>query len=137
VEFIRPTMTVTDLGCWQINGWTSRYGYAQVTYLGKREQVHRWAWKELAQLPLLPYPENELDHICVNPACFRPAHLQVVTAQGNSDLKYQRQAMLDAAEAGSVLVGPNKPRTLHELAATVRLSPELIGVPPGAGVIRR
>lgn len=135
VEFIRPKMVVTDLGCWHFTDRTNLGGYGSLRYGGKRWQAHRWAWVYLAGLELPPQPEFQIDHMCVNPACIRPAHLQIVTAKRNAQLRNERDKMLADAGPDNVLVGPNKPRTMDEFIATGRLSPELIGYPPGAGAI--
>jgi hypothetical protein len=68
-----------DLGpCWVWqNATTKRYGTIQ---LGGREcgkiLAHRWSY-EIANGPI---PEGlELDHLCGNPPCVNPAHLEPVT----------------------------------------------------------
>lgn len=135
VEFIRPKISVTELGCWHFTDWTNSGGYGSFRYGGKSWQAHRWAWVHLAGLELPPQDQMQIDHMCVNPACIRPAHLQLVTAKQNAELRTERAKLLADAEPGSVLVGPNKPRTMDEYIATGRLSPGLIGFPPGAGAI--
>lgn len=137
VEFIRNRMVVTDLGCWEMLSWQSEWGYTQIDWLGERWQAHRWSYVHLGGRKLRRFPVDQLDHICVNPACIRPCHLQIVTAQENSDLKELRQQMLEEAGPGAVLKGPNIPKTLTEWGATVRLCPATIGLHPGARLIFR
>lgn len=73
-------------GCWQWTGGLNGVGYGQF-YRGKRSRedtgktyAHRWAYEQLVG----PIPEGlHLDHLCRNPACVNPAHLEPVTAREN------------------------------------------------------
>lgn len=140
VEFVRGIVTVTDGGCWEVPTHGGRYG--QVTYGGARWQFHRWAWVHLAGLSLRRWPKEQLDHICGNTACIRPAHLQKVTQAQNNELRNQRAELLAGAGPDQYLAAPNKPRTLVEWGATVRLSPQLLehdgwGMPQNFNIIYR
>ncbi|MFF0902723.1 UNVERIFIED_CONTAM: HNH endonuclease [Kocuria sp. CPCC 205316] len=126
---------MTDAGCWEVNTYGNRY--LSFTYGGEQWQAHRWAWVYLAELPLRRFPEEQLDHICENTACIRPAHLQKVTQAQNNWLTGERKRLREAAGPEAAEVGLTKPLSLAELAATVRISPELIGMPPNPGIIQR
>lgn len=67
--------------CWVWKG-TSSHGYG-VVYLGGRTQgVHRAAYECIVGL----VPAGlELDHLCVNPPCCNPAHLEPVTRAVNHE----------------------------------------------------
>lgn len=55
----------------------SKDGYAQVRYGMARPHVHRVVWEECFG----PIPEgNEIHHVCGNPRCVLPDHLESLTA---------------------------------------------------------
>jgi len=69
-------------GCWNFQG-TKPNGYGQIT-LGRRGEgialTHVVAYRAFVG----DIPEGlELDHLCRNPACFNPSHLEPVTHQVN------------------------------------------------------
>ena len=69
-----------DVPCKEWTG-TRVGGYGQATIRGKRWLVHRLAWTEANG----PIPGGlQVMHLCNNPACHEPAHLQVGTAKDNS-----------------------------------------------------
>lgn len=62
-------------GCWLWGGTTSN-GYGQLRREGHIIMAHRFSY----QLVVGPIPEGlELDHLCRNPPCVNPAHLEPVT----------------------------------------------------------
>lgn len=63
-------------GCWQWMGATGDYGYGRVSQLKKTWLSHRYTWTRLRG----PIPDGlELDHLCRNPGCVNPDHLEPVT----------------------------------------------------------
>lgn len=65
--------------CWE---WTAstRYGYGQFMVGNRSMLAHRFAWQMLVG----PIPDGlELDHLCRNPACVSPDHLEPVTHREN------------------------------------------------------
>lgn len=71
---------VTTAGCWEWTGATNGYGYGLVFIRGRRYYTHRLAY-QLAEgsIPL----GLVVDHLCENPICFNPIHLEAVTHQEN------------------------------------------------------
>lgn len=72
-----------DLGpCWLWYGSTNKDGYGRS---GKQRQgkpylAHRWVYEELVG----PIPEGlTLDHLCRNPTCVNPQHLEPVPIAEN------------------------------------------------------
>jgi hypothetical protein len=74
-------ITINDNGCWVWNGTKHEDGYGLISIGGKREYAHRVMY----QLFVGPVNNNrELDHLCRNPACCNPSHLEAVSSRENS-----------------------------------------------------
>lgn len=68
----------SDLGpCWVWTAYRNPGGYGCFDH----GLAHRWSYME-ANGPL-PEDRPELDHLCRNPACVRPSHLEPVTGRIN------------------------------------------------------
>ena len=68
-------------GCWEWQGYKFGYGYGGITVMRKPRTVHRTYY----QLVKSFIPENMvLDHLCKNPPCFNPDHLEIVTHKENT-----------------------------------------------------
>ncbi len=67
-------------GCWNWTGTTNR-GYGQFNINGgNRIYAHRFSY----ELTNGPIPERlTIDHLCRNPSCVNPEHLEVVTMREN------------------------------------------------------
>ncbi|KKL10344.1 hypothetical protein LCGC14_2556770 [marine sediment metagenome] len=67
-------------GCWQ---WTSTFnnkGYGRFWTSERVLMAHRFAYENIVGL----IPDGlEIDHLCRNPACVRPNHLEPVTRREN------------------------------------------------------
>lgn len=68
--------------CWIWTGCLSTSGYGRVRIGGHTDYVHRLVveWATGKKLP----KKKQVDHLCRNRACFRPTHLEVVTASQNT-----------------------------------------------------
>lgn len=68
-------------GCWFWQGRLDKQGYGQVFHLnGRSPMVH----KVMYELYNGPVPDGlELDHLCQNPSCIYPKHLEPVTHSVN------------------------------------------------------
>ncbi len=65
-------------GCWVWTGYLSPYGKFGVS--GRRPVAHRWSY----EYHVGPIPDGlTIDHLCRNPSCVRPDHLEPVTLQEN------------------------------------------------------
>lgn len=70
-----------DAPCWLWQGGTSSKGYGWLGHL--RVYAHRYMWTVMrGPIPKVP-KRMELDHLCRNPRCVNPQHLEVVTHQEN------------------------------------------------------
>jgi hypothetical protein len=71
---------VTDLDCWLWTGSKHPRGYGQLSLDGKVRRAHRVSF----EIFVGPIPtELVLDHLCRNPACINPTHLEPVTQGEN------------------------------------------------------
>lgn len=69
--------------CWIWTGAKDPEGYGRVNFNGhaNSELAHRVAYREFVG----PIPEGlELDHLCRNPSCINPKHLEPVTKSINA-----------------------------------------------------
>ena len=66
--------------CWVWLGGHNSEGYSQVQWEGRPLGAHRVIYEALYG----PVPEGlEIDHLCRNPGCVNPAHLEAVTHSEN------------------------------------------------------
>ncbi len=74
------TRTWNDEPCleWQLH--RDKDGYGKVHLDGKMHRAHRVAY-EMAVGPIPP--KYEIDHLCRNPCCINPRHLEAVTKRVN------------------------------------------------------
>jgi hypothetical protein len=67
-------------GCWRWKGTLDRLGYGSFWIAGKNYRAHRLAYTLL----IGAIPDGlQLDHLCRNPSCVNPDHLQPVTNREN------------------------------------------------------
>ena len=86
--------------CWIWPGSRTKLGYGRTFVNGQFRYVHR----VLYEIMVGPVPDGfELDHLCINPKCFRTDHLEVVTHQVNMERAAFRRN-------GGVPVSQRKPR---------------------------
>lgn len=69
-------------GCWSWTGYHHKSGYTGIRIrTGVSGYGHRVAW----ELTNGPIPDGmEIDHLCKNPGCVNPAHMEVVTRAVNN-----------------------------------------------------
>jgi hypothetical protein len=66
--------------CWLWRGNKNKFGYGSISFLNKRHGAHRLAYEFIRG----PIPEDMvLDHLCRNPSCVNPDHLEIVTQREN------------------------------------------------------
>lgn len=66
--------------CWNYYGRRNAKGYPTAYIDGRPRLLHRYVWEVLVG----NIPDGmELDHLCRNPACCNPKHLEPVTGEVN------------------------------------------------------
>lgn len=77
---IRRMVVDSSTGCWNTLGKPGGNGYGQTGYLKKNWPTHRLSYEMFRG----PIPVGlQLDHLCRNPLCLNPDHLEVVTPKEN------------------------------------------------------
>lgn len=93
--------------CWTWTGYVNPAGYGCVGFNSATRLVHRVVWEALVgQIP----DRLELDHLCRNPPCCNPDHLEVVTHAENMRRGIPRLLNMNkthCAKAGHPLTGAN------------------------------
>lgn len=70
----------TSGDCWTWLGYRSRNGYGQFGVGGRVVGAHRFAYEDKVG----PIPAGlHIDHLCRNPSCVNPEHLEPVTVRVN------------------------------------------------------
>lgn len=94
-------------GCWLWTAAKNGKGYGQVKFRGTQTGAHRLAYLHW----IGPIPKGlQLDHLCRNPSCVNPNHLEAVTQKTNM-LRGESPSALNAQKThckrGHALDGPN------------------------------
>jgi hypothetical protein len=67
--------------CWEWLGATDKDGYGKTSIMHNSVVAHRAIYEALVG----PIPKGkELDHLCKNPSCVNPSHLEIVTRKENA-----------------------------------------------------
>lgn len=109
-RFVEKIDASDPLGCWTWTAYRAPTGYGQFSLNGRPTLSHRFAC-EVAHGPI---PKGlVVDHLCRNPPCVNPAHLEVVTMGENTrrGTAYQaisaRAAKRKACIRGHAFAGEN------------------------------
>jgi hypothetical protein len=111
-ERLRERVTVTDSDCWEWQGWRNNANYGYLSVDGRDQCAHRVSYEALVG----GIAEGlELDHLCVNPPCINPVHLEPVTHAENQRRIAARQTACrrsghDWTIPGNVRTRPNGSR---------------------------
>lgn len=71
---------ITPTGCWEWQGKRTPRGYGQLAVRERSLYVHRQSYEHHVG----PIPTGlVVDHLCYNPPCFNPDHLEAVTQKEN------------------------------------------------------
>ena len=93
-----------DDGCWGWDGPKLKAGYGNLTVDRRTRLLHRMVYELLVG----PIPEGlVLDHLCENPECSRPDHLQATTQKVNVTRGARSNAQKTECLHGHPLSGDN------------------------------
>lgn len=67
--------------CWEWTGSRTKDGYGRFHWNGRLVQAHRLAYETLIET--IQPPELKSDHLCRNPSCVNPLHIEPVTNAEN------------------------------------------------------
>lgn len=70
-----------DDGCWNWTGYVDPRGYGQTQITGCKTSAHRAVYEVLVE-PV--DPKLHVDHLCRNPTCVNPDHLEPVPPRVNT-----------------------------------------------------
>lgn len=106
----------TRRGKWACIEWIGarNRGYGSIGYRGHTMVASRVAWILRNRQPIPLY--MQIDHLCVNPGCVNPDHLEVVTAEVNYDRRFR-------APQGWVSVGNSRYPRRRKLKGTKANTP--------------
>jgi hypothetical protein len=74
-EFVNHINWDAEGGCWLWSSAKNRRGYGRARLCDNNQQAHNIVYKLLVG----PIPQGLiLDHLCTNPSCVNPSHLQPI-----------------------------------------------------------
>jgi hypothetical protein len=80
LSLIRPV----ESGCWEWSGTKGHHGYGRICFGPYRPGARRFAHRVSFEYFIGPIPEGlHVDHLCRNPSCVNPTHLEAVTCGEN------------------------------------------------------
>ena len=80
-EEVLAQLRITPFGCWEWTRARHPLGYGQVYYRGRSWRAHRLIYSTLTDINITG---RVLDHLCRNPPCCNPDHLEPVTQRENN-----------------------------------------------------
>ncbi len=112
-----------ESGCWSWTAGVDRDGYPQF-WCDKNMRGHRWVYT--AFFGTIP-DGHDVDHLCFNPRCVAPYHLEAVTPKENQRRKAFRRA---EAIAGRPIRIKTSFTTNWELTVAM-----VVGLPMGGSIV--
>lgn len=94
VDRLTPKIAPRDSGCWEWTGSSDEKGYGEIRVGSVRDGSSRTvpAHRAVYELVVGPIPDGlHLDHLCNNPPCVNPAHLEPVTQAENNRRAAERR----------------------------------------------
>lgn len=84
--------------CWTWQGHLDQGGYGRLTMDGGHRALKRRAHRCMYELLVGPIPDGlQLDHLCSNPSCVNPTHLEPVTNRENTIRSFERRRAVSQA----------------------------------------
>jgi hypothetical protein len=100
------SISSVEAGCWEWLGERHK-GYGRIRVNGRQQQAHRVSYEAF----IGPIPDGlTIDHLCGNPACVNPEHLEAVSLRENIMRGSSPTAIAhktDTCKRGHSLLGDN------------------------------
>lgn len=80
---INPARIYLNTPCWEWTGSRSRDGYAQASFRGIQQKVHRITYAVFVKRIPTGRMRGVLDHMCDNKSCINPVHLEFKSNRDN------------------------------------------------------
>ena len=81
IERFLQKVSVAESGCWSWLSAKRKRGYGVFSVSGYQHYAHRFSYEQFRG----PIPAGlQIDHLCRNPSCVNPTHLEVVTPHENT-----------------------------------------------------
>jgi hypothetical protein len=116
---IQCHITKGDNGCWEWNGVKNDAGYGMVWLNGKLNRVHRIVLSKKLNRELLSTEVTR--HMCNNPACCNPEHLEVGTTQDNINDKMLAGRQAKGEKSGASKLTDKQVNEIRELNGKMSL----------------
>jgi hypothetical protein len=135
IRFFEKVQGDWDSGCWNWTASQNHGNYSQFWDGDKPVRGHRWIYETfISAIPT----GLELDHLCVNPSCVAPYHLEPVTRAENQKRKALHRVEAAAGRPIRIKTGAT---TVREITFAFALGLPVGGVivlpaRPGAGAVR-
>jgi hypothetical protein len=99
IRILRHIDKKEDTGCWEWNGFRNALGYGLFWLDGRQRRVHKFSLeRKLGR----KFEDSEVTrHMCHNPCCCNPDHLEVGTANDNVQDKVRAGRQLKGEKNGS------------------------------------
>ena len=110
--------------CWQWTGSHNKGGYGNLKVAGQAQIAHRLSYEHF----IGPIPEGkQLDHLCRNPACVNPEHLEVVSNAENTRRGNRPVLTIEQAAAVRLMRGEYPDMSHRQLAEMFSVDHRTIG----------
>jgi len=111
-------------GCWLWIGAKNPAGYGLINVAHKCQLAHRWMFEKHVGL----IPEHKmLDHLCRNPACVNPEHLEVVSNAENTRRGNRPTLTIEQADAVRLMSSEHPEMSHRQLAEVFSTGHRTIG----------
>lgn len=116
---IESHITKSENGCWEWNGLKNEAGYGMVRLYGKNCRVHRIVLSKKLNRELT---SSEITrHLCNNPPCCNPEHLEVGTTQDNINDKLLAGRQAKGERNGASKLSDKEVNEIRELNGKMSL----------------
>jgi hypothetical protein len=99
IRILRHIVKVDTTGCWEWNGFRNANGYGLFWLNGKQQRVHKFSLERKLGRNFEQFEVTR--HMCNNPCCCNPDHLEVGTQADNIQDKIDSDRQPKGEDSGS------------------------------------